>query len=167
MEDDMNEVFSVHSLVRDFVYQGRQYEEVKVSWFVVGRAVPLVPYETAIEDFARLDANARAFPAAYIDEQFGRDEAAALKQYLDRRPEVATRIEAIELPVMANASGCRRLERGGGSDFLILHREKGYPLPFKVEGYFSVRFAEPKVSGDDRATVINRRPEPSPARKKN
>jgi hypothetical protein len=126
-----------------------------------------VPYETAIEDYGQLDAKARAFPAAYLDEQFGPDEAAALKQYLDRRPGVSTRIEAIELPVMANASGCRRLPRGGGSDFLILHRDKGYSLPFKVEGYFSVRFAEPKVLGDDGATVINRRPEPSPAPKKN
>jgi hypothetical protein len=160
-------IFSVHSLVRDFTYQGTQYEEVKVTWFVVERPTPLVPYETAIEDYGQLDAKARAFPAAYLDEQFGRDEAQALKQYLDRRPAITTQIEAIELPVMANASGCRRLQRGGGSDFLRLHQEKGYSLPFKVEGYFSVRFAEPKVSGDDRATVINRRPEETPARKKN
>ena len=153
----MTEIYSVHSLARDFIYAGRQYEEVKISWFVVERATPLVPYDTAIEDFGQLDAAARAFPVAYLDEQFGRDEAAALKQYLDRRPGITTQIEAIELPVMANASGCRRLPRGGGNDFLLLHREKGYALPFKVEGYFSIRFAEPMVSGDDRATVINRR----------
>ena len=67
---------------------------------------------------------------------------------------------------MANASGCRRLPRGQGSDFLGLFREKGYALPFKVEGYFSVRFAEPMVTGDDRATVINRRPDVPPAPKK-
>jgi hypothetical protein len=163
----MSELFSVHSLVRDFIYEGREYEEVKVTWFVVERRAPLVPYETAIEDYGQLDAKARAFPAAYLDELFGRDEAAALKQYLDRRPEVTTRIETIELPVMANASGCRRLERGSGNDFLKLHRDKGYSLPFLVEGYFSVRFAEPKVSGDDRATVINRRPEPVAEQKKN
>jgi hypothetical protein len=163
----MSELYSVHSLVRDFAYEGREYEEVKVTWFVVERPAPLVPYETAIEDYAQMDAGARAFPAAYLDELFSREEAAALKQYLDRRREVTTMIEPVELPVMANASGCRRLERGGGNDFLMLHREKGYALPFRVEGYFSVRFAEPKVSGDDRATVINRRPEPLPERKKN
>jgi hypothetical protein len=163
----MIDVYAVHSLVRDFIYEGRQYEEIKVTWFVVERPAPLVTYETAIEGYGQLDAKARAFPAAYLDELFGPDEAAALKQYLDRRPAITTHVETIELPVMANASGCRRLPRGGGSDFLILHREKGYSLPFKVEGYFSVRFAEPKVLGDEGATVINRRPEPVPEQKKN
>jgi hypothetical protein len=42
-----------------------------------------------------------------------------------------------------------------------------HSLPFKVEGFFSVRFAEPMVSGDDRATVINRPPVSHPAAKKN
>ena len=155
----MDPIFSVHSLARDFAYQGRRYEEVKVSWFVVGRAAPLVPYAEAIEDFAGLDANARAFPIAFLDEQFSRAEAEALKRYLDRRPGITTRVEAVELPVPANASGCQGLPRGGDADFLRLHLEKDYALPFKVEGYFSVRFAEPKVLGDDRATVINRRPD--------
>ena len=73
---------------------------------------------------------------------------------------MATFIEPVELPVLANTSGCRRLPRGGGNDFLGLFKEPGYPLPFKVEGYFSVRLAEPKVRGDEGATVIVRRPEP-------
>jgi len=76
---------------------------------------------------------------------------------VERRPDAATQVEEIELPVLANASGCRRLPRGNGNDFYLLHREKSYSLPFKVEGYFSVRFAEPKVSGDERATVIVKR----------
>jgi hypothetical protein len=153
----MIELCSVHSLVRGFAYEGIRYEEVKVNWFVVGRPIPLVPYAEAIQDYGRLDEKERAFPEEYINEQFSRPEAEALKKYLDRRPEVTTRSEAIELPVMANASGCRRLPRGQGSDFLTLFREKGYDLPFKVEGYFSVRFAEPMVTGDDRATVAVRR----------
>jgi len=155
----MNQLFSVHSQVRDFTYQGTQYEEIKVTWFVVERKAPLASYESAIEDYAQLDDKARAFPEGYINEQFSRQEAEALKNYLDRRPGVTTTIDAVELPVMANASGCRRLERGGGNDFLILHREKRYPLPFKIEGYFSVRFAEPKVLGDERSTVVVRKPE--------
>jgi hypothetical protein len=154
----MNKLFSVHSLVRDFTYQGTQYEEIKVVWFVVERKAPPVPFETAIEDYAQLDEKARLFPEGYINEQFSRQEAEALKKHLDRRPGVTTMIETVELPVMANVSGCRRLERGNGNDFLILHREKSYSLPFKVEGYFSVRFAEPKILGDERSTVVVRRP---------
>ncbi|MCU0235803.1 MAG: hypothetical protein MUC72_01805 [Acidobacteria bacterium] len=153
----MNELFSVHSLVRGFTYEGTAYEEVKVTWFVVERPAPLVPYAEAIQDYGQLNEKERAFPEEHINEQFSRQEAEALKKHLDRRPEVTTRIEAVELPVMANASGCRRLPRGNGNDFIGLFREKGYALPFKVEGYFSVRFAEPRVMGDDRATVAVRR----------
>ena len=153
----MNELFSVHSLARDFVYQGKQYEEVKITWFVVERQAPPVPYADAIQDYGQLDEKDRAFPEGYINEQFSRPEAEALKKYLERRPDAATQVEEIGLPVLANASGCRRLPRGNGNDFYPLHREKSYSLPFKVEGYFSVRFAEPKVSGDERATVIVKR----------
>lgn len=153
----MNNIFSVHSLVRDFLYDGKQYEEVKISWFFMDRQDLLAPYATAIQDYGQLDEKERAFPQGYVNEQFSRDEAEDLKKYLDRRPDMTTRIEEIELPVSPNASGCRRLPRGDGNDFYILHREKAYSLPFKVEGYFSVRYAELKVSGDDGTTVIIKR----------
>jgi hypothetical protein len=152
----MKELYSVHSLVRGFTYEGTTYEEVKVAWFVVERRLPLVPFAEAILDYAQLDARSRAFPEEYIGELFSRPEAEALKRYLDQRPALTTAIEPVELPAMANASGCRRLPRGNGSDFLGLFREKGYSLPFKVEGYFSVRLAEPRVQGDDRQTVVVR-----------
>ncbi|TFG80327.1 MAG: hypothetical protein E4H23_02965 [Chrysiogenales bacterium] len=153
----MSSIFSVHSLARNFLYDGKQYEEVKITWFVLERSKPLAPYEAAILDYGQLNEKERAFPEEYVNEQFSRVEAEALKNYLERRADTATRIEEIELPVSPNASGCRRLPRGGGNDFFILHRETAYRLPFKVEGYFSVRFAELKVSSDDRATVINKR----------
>ena len=154
----MNNILSVNSLVRNFHYQGKYYEEVKISWFVLERKEPLVPYAAAIQDYGQLDEKERPFPEEYVNEQFSQEEAEALKKYLERQPTTTTRIEAIELPVMANASGCQRLAAGGGNDFLPLHKGKSYSLPFKVTGYFSVRFAEPMLSGDDRATVINRRP---------
>jgi hypothetical protein len=153
----MNRIFAVHSLVRNFQYQGKQYEEVKINWFVLERKKPLVPYATVIQEYAQLDEKERVFPEEYVNEQFSQEEAEALKKYLDSQPTTTTHIEAIELPVMPNASGCRRLAAGSGNDFLALHRGKSYSLPFKVEGYFSVRFAEPMISGDDRATVVNRR----------
>jgi hypothetical protein len=151
-------IFSVHSLVRNFHYQGKYYEEVKVNWFVLERKEPLVPYAAAIQDYSQLDEKERAFPEEYLNEQFSREEAEALKKYLDLQPATTTRIDAIEFPVMPNVSGCQRLAAGNGNDFLPLHKGKGYSLPFKVAGYFSVRYAEPMVSGDDRATVIQRRP---------
>ena len=153
----MNPIFGVHSLVRNFNYQGKHYEEVKINWFVLERKKPLVPYATAIQDYAQLDEKERAFPEEYVNEQFSLEEAEALKKYLDRQPATTTQIEAIELPVMPNVSGCRRLAAGSNGDFLPLHKGKSYSLPFKVAGYFSVRFAEPMVSSDDQATVINRR----------
>jgi len=156
----MSELYSVHSLVRGFTYKGTTYEEVKVTWFVVGRRTALVPFAAAIQDYAGLDARSRVFPEEYVCELFSRAEAEALKNYLARRPELTTASEPVELPVMANSSGLQRLPRGGGNDVLGLFREKGYSLPFQVEGYFSVRLAEPKVQGDEKSTVIGRRSEP-------
>jgi hypothetical protein len=153
----VNKIFSVNSLVRNFSYQGKHYEEVKVNWFVLERIKSLVPYAEAIQDYAQMDEKERVFPEEYVNEQFSREEAEALKKYLDRQPATTTQIEAIELPVLPNVSGCRRLAAGSGNDFLSLHKGKNYSLPFKVEGYFSVRFAEPMINGDDRATVVNRR----------
>lgn len=155
----MTELYSVYSLVRDFAYEGTIYEEVKVTWFVAGRRTPLASYAVVIQDYAQLGEKEHLFPEEYVDELFSRQEAEALQQHLDRRGGMTTFSEPVELPVLANASGCRRLPRGGGNDFLGLFREKGYPLPFQVEGYFSVRYAEPKVPGDEGATVIGRRPE--------
>lgn len=145
----MNELCSVHSLIRGFAYQGQTYEEVKVSWFVVARPAPPAPYAQAIQDYGQLGDKERTFPEEYVNELFSRGEAEALKRHLDRRRDVTTFIESVELPVLANASGCRRLPRGNGNDFLALFKEPGYPLPFKVEGYFSVRLAEARVQGDD------------------
>jgi len=153
----MDRIFAVNSLVRNFHYQGKYYEEVKINWFVLERKMPLVPYAAAIQDYAQLDEKERVFPEEYVNEQFSQEEAASLKRFLDRQPATTTQIEAIEIPVMANVSGCRRLAAGSGNDFLALHKGKNYHLPFKVEGYFSVRFAEPTVSGDDRSTVVNKR----------
>jgi len=154
----MNCIFAVHSLVRNFRYQGKQYEEVKINWFVLERKKPLLPYAEAIQDYGQLNEKERIFPEEYVNEQFSREEAEALKKYLERQAQTTTQINAIELPVMPNASGCRRLAVGGDSDFLALYKGKSYSLPFKVTGYFNVRFAEPKITGDDRETVINRWP---------
>jgi hypothetical protein len=153
----VNRIFAVYSLVRNFSYQGKHYEEVKVNWFVLERIKSLVPYAEAIQDYAQLDEKERVFPEEYVNEQFSQEEAESLKRYLDRQPATTTQIEAIELPVLPNVSGCRRLAAGSGNDFLSLHKGKNYSLPFKVEGYFSVRCAEPMINGDDRATVVNRR----------
>ena len=154
----MNPIFAVHSLVKNFAYKGTHYEEVKVNWFVLERKKPLLPYSEAIQDYGQLNEKERIFPEEYVNEQFNREEAEALKKYLERQAQTTTRIDAIELPVMANVSGCRRLAAGGDGDFMALHKGKSYDLPFKVEGYFSVRFAEPRIDGDDRETVVNRWP---------
>lgn len=154
----MSRIFSVHSLVRNFLYRGTRYEEVKVNWFILDRERPLVTFAEAIQDYAQLDEKERAFPEDYLNEQFSLAEAEALKKYLDRQPLTTTRIDAIELPVMPNVSGCRRLAPGQDGDFMPLYKGKSYSLPFAVAGYFNIRFAEPILSGDDRDTVVNRRP---------
>src|SRR4030042_7205607 len=113
----MSSIFSVHSLARNFLNDGKQYEEVKITWFVLERSNPLAPFETAILDYGQLNEKERVFPEEHVNEQFSREEADSLKRYLEPRPDPTTRIEEIELPVSPNASGCRRLASGGGRGF--------------------------------------------------
>jgi hypothetical protein len=58
--------------------------------------------------------------------------------YLDRKlgDEGTTTIEEEKLPIPSNVMGLGTIPVGGGTDFKMLHKAPGYPLPFQVLGYF-------------------------------
>ncbi len=90
----MSLIFSIHSLVRDFRFQGKQYEEVKINWFVADRKAPLADYAALIQDYSQLGEEERVFPEEYVNEQFSLQEAESLRAYLDRQQTTAPRPSA-------------------------------------------------------------------------
>jgi hypothetical protein len=127
----MIELFYVTTIVKQ--YHGCR--DVPFVWFrndpAEGR-----PYHELIRDYQPGD----PYPESYIDELFTRDEANAVKAYLDREYGDAgtNTITQVDLPAPNNIIGRGAIPVGGGDDFYMLDKTEGYPLPFSVWGYFDL-----------------------------
>jgi hypothetical protein len=131
------ELFSIHTIVNE--YSG--HRDVKFTWFrSEDLEVPLVPYAQAVRDYDPYD-NQRAYAEGAVNELFSRDEAEALKAWLDQHhgDEGPTSIKKRDLPLNNNVMGVSGMPIGGGPDRYTLWREPNYTLPFKAEGFFDLR----------------------------
>jgi hypothetical protein len=113
-------------------------KNVKFIWFHCDRAEPR-PYAELIQNYDPNDKDA-AYPESAIDELFKANEAAALKEYLDRNhgDDGVTTIEAADLPVAKNTMGVRGIPVGGSDGHYMLDKSPDYCLPFRVWGYFNL-----------------------------
>jgi hypothetical protein len=131
---------------------GVQYcgcKNVAFDWFRCERGEPR-PYAELIENYDLADELVVGYAESAIDGYFTEAEAIALKAYLDREHghEGVTTIKEMELPIPSNTMGVAAIPVGGGTDFLMLHREPAFDLPFEVEGYFDLRGLD-LVDGSD------------------
>jgi len=136
----MTNLFQVTTIVKEF----SGHRNVRFDWFCAERKEPPIPYAKAIRDYDPHDDDARYSEFA-IDELFTRDEAKALKAYLDKHHgnEGVTTIEQYDkLPIDMNTIGFGVLSMIHGGDYCSLWEEPGYSLPFHAEGYFDLRDAE-------------------------
>jgi hypothetical protein len=128
-ETTMIELFRVTSTVKQ--YSG--CKDVHFTWFrnepAQGR-----PYSELTKNYQQGD----FYSKGYIDELFTRDEAIALKEYLNRYNGSVNTIHRVDLPVPNNVAGVGTMAVGGGDDFYMLDKAKDYPLPFSVWGYFDL-----------------------------
>jgi hypothetical protein len=117
----MLKLYHVSSLVPDF--HGRK--DVEIAWF----RHPSRPLPTQDE----------IYPEYAIGELFTEDEAAALKQYLDREHGDSTTIR----PANNTISNVPVVGRGvWGTGVLWLDHGPRYNLPFAVRGYYDTRHCE-------------------------
>jgi hypothetical protein len=136
----MINLFRVTTIVKQ--YSG--HRNVKFEWFVEERKEPPVPYAKAIRDYDPHDDRARYAEFA-VNELLTRDEAEALKVYLDKYHgnEGVTAIKQYsELQIRMNTMGLSCIPTGGGPDNYMLWKEPRYSLPFQSAGYFDLRDAE-------------------------
>jgi hypothetical protein len=112
-------------------------KNVKFHWFLDKKTEPR-PYADLIADYDP-KADFAGYAEDCIDEMFTLEQAEALKKYLDSTfGDAATTIEKVTLPISNNCIGFGSYAVGGGDDFYLLTRAEGYPLPFKVWGYFDL-----------------------------
>jgi hypothetical protein len=142
--------------MQNVTLQGGSFDNLQMTWFVVERQTPLVAMAEAIQDYQQLASAERAFPEAYVNEQFSQEEARELMIYLDRKG-ITVHIEEVSLPVMENMRGCQAIPAGADSGFYDLSQEKDYNLSFKVRGFYHISQAEKKIGPDESETLISGR----------
>jgi hypothetical protein len=147
-------LYHVYSVVDNFPYRSVYYDNLKISWFMVGREEPQVPFEEVIVNYEKLSLSTRVHPENFIKELFTREEAELLKSYLDSPGKFSAVVEVCRLPVSEHSRGYRDFPPAPGIDFFILPDRENYNLPFRVEGVFNTNMADRRVAADDRTTVV-------------
>ena len=151
----MEKIYRVHSVANGVTYKDKMFNNVPIEWFIVGRTESLVPFENAIADYNTLDPEMRRDLEEYLMEQFSLEQAEQWRNFLIQRSS-KTWIEEIELPLVDNRKSFKKLEPLAGTGFYPVYKNKGYTLPFKVEGFFNTAVADESIQGDDKATVITK-----------
>ncbi|MCE5322592.1 hypothetical protein LLG46_04655 [bacterium] len=135
---------------------GEVKTEVCVHWFYDQREAPALPYGKAIpawNDMHASDEPSERNPEyaqrlrAYVDQLFTREEVDTIKDYFLQAKTLETVIEEVDVPVMDYEVPFRAIppapEGGDGYGFIELCGIEGYPLPFKVSGFFDVVYDNP------------------------
>lgn len=135
---------------------GEVKTEVCVHWFHDQRESPAFPYNKAIPgwyDMHASDEPSERNPEyaqrlrAYVDQLFTREEVDQIKDYFLQAKTLETVIEEVEVPVTDYEIPFRAIppapEGGDGYGFIELCGIDGYPLPFKVSGFFDVVYENP------------------------
>ncbi|MCE5315335.1 MAG: hypothetical protein ABFD49_06595 [Armatimonadota bacterium] len=135
---------------------GEENTEVCVYWFRDKRDTPAFSYSEAIpgwDDMLSSPDQSKRNPEyadrlqAYVDQLFTREEVDTIKGYFLTANTLETVIEEIELPVTDFDTPFRAIppapEGGDGYGFIELYGTDGYPLPFKVCGFFDVVYESP------------------------
>src|SRR5262249_39626819 len=104
-------------------------------------------------------------PEGYIDELFTEHEAGQLADYLSTFKDSTTTVEEVALPIGNDTMAYGALPVGGGTDFYMLSKKEGYPLPFSVWGFStsvaaSASMAAALTSRTARATTLTSRSGP-------
>jgi hypothetical protein len=134
--------------IRSTVKQFKGFKNVDITWFMARRQQPVAPYADLIVDYAELKRDEDRWMAEEnVDEMFTEDEAHALLAWLNEHRRAAHVLLPQAMPIRARTDdgalliGMGAIPVGGLQDFLIPN-ETDWNLPFKVLGYYDLRFYE-------------------------
>ncbi len=149
-------LFKIVSIVNNFKFKDKEYDNVKISWFVVDREKPSIPYEKVILLFSRMSGTEKTNITQYIDEKFTLREGRLLEKYIENTGDIRTIFEDIRIPIVENVRSLNNIIGAMNTGRIALYKKKNYNLPFKVEGIFNITDAEESVSWDSQETVISK-----------
>lgn len=113
------------------------FYEVRFNWYCLERDQPPFPYEDTIAGYALLDAREKSIMEREVKRFFTAKEIDDLRSYLKEKYGMNLDVEKVALPVEERVYF---FEEGTSViyDFLELSEREGYPLPFKVWGYYTL-----------------------------
>jgi hypothetical protein len=113
------------------------YNEVRFNWYCLERARHHLDYSTAIADHAILEDRERRHLERTVERYFSEIEVDMLRDYLATQFNLGLEVEVVPLPIRERSF---LFEEGSSViyDFLELSERKGYNLPFKVWGYYTL-----------------------------
>jgi hypothetical protein len=153
----MMQLYHVTSIAKEY----RGFKDVEISWFMLHRAQqPVVPYAELIADYAELNGDDRMSVECVVDEMFTEAEANALLAWLNKHRPAVHQFQATTIPLRGRDEdgsilmAMREIPLGGPQD-CIVPNEADWDLPFKVNGYFDLRFSE-RVEPQQEWSVIEK-----------
>jgi len=129
-------LFRAHS-TGNFAKGEMIYSEVTFNWYCMDRAQPHVDCSIAIADHTAMGDRERRHLERTVDRYFSEIEVAMLREYLGLHFSLGLDVEEVPLPIRERSY---LFEEGSSViyDFVELSERKGYDLPFKVWGYYTL-----------------------------
>jgi hypothetical protein len=112
-------------------------DQVKFNWFVVGRSIPVFPYEELIDNYDENQDEA-CYDQMWVNEFFTEAEIEDLRDYLRTSHKVELQVEEVLLPVRAGGLSYGLRLISGQSRFYTLADEEGYKLSISVLGQYDL-----------------------------
>jgi len=115
-----------------------RYYGVRFHWYRLDRTEPVVPFERLIAGYERLKEPARRQAVEQVLRYLTEEEVWGLRTYLRERHGLEVIAEEVPLPIEV-PTGPFHSPYGEVYEFLELSEQEGYPLPYKIWGYYSLR----------------------------
>ncbi|ROR01457.1 hypothetical protein [Desulfosoma caldarium] len=126
--------YSIAEMEKDDV----TYYGVRVDWYRLDRAEPVVAMESLVADYEKLDEITRRQALEQVLRYLTEEEVWGLRTYLRERHGLEVIAEEVPLPIEV-PTGPFHSPYGEVYEFLELSEQEGYALPYRIWGYYSVR----------------------------
>ncbi len=126
--------YSIGEMERDRV----TYYGVRIHWYRLDRTEPVVPFERLIAGFDRLQETVRRQAVEQVLRYLTEEEVWGLRTYLRERHGLEVIAEEVSLPIEV-PTGPFYSPYGEVYDFVELSEQEGYPLSYKIWGFYSLR----------------------------
>ena len=140
VDQAQTKLFTIHSRIDNWPYEGQMYNDVAVTWHVRVRQEPPVPYKLAIADYEP-GAN-KTYAEFHIDGLFTEEEANLVCEYLSNSHGMGTELKEVCLPVSRNSARIWSLPVNSGWHMYPLFYEDPYDLPFEAVGYYDISMSK-------------------------